>query len=433
MKVIVFLPVKGNSERISNKNTKLLDGKPLFLYTLEKLCDANLFDKVVLDTESKYVESLASYLKNFEILKRDPELATNSTNGNKLLLNEAKYYDADIYVQILCTSPFIKLETIENAINIVKSGEYDSAITVTKEKLYTWDNENTPNYDHQNIPNSINLADTIIETMGLYVISKEALSATKRRIGNKVKHIEVEPLEAIDVNYPHDFKLAHYIAAGLRENKRKLMINTKQFLSSAVLSDALDELGYQNQVIRGLTSNIKDAKIYGVAKTLKLRNLEEGEDYRGIYSALKSYNYTTYNDIIIVQNDASEYAYFGEINASMAIRSGVSGIIIDGMTRDNSEVSKMEFSVFSKGFVCQDVKGRVTTDKINQEIKVQGIKVFPNDVIFADNEGVIIIPKKIEKAVIEKAMIAYKKEKKILIDIASGVSSANIISQYGQF
>ena len=36
MKVVAFLPAKGNSERVENKNIKLLDGKPLFLHNLEK-------------------------------------------------------------------------------------------------------------------------------------------------------------------------------------------------------------------------------------------------------------------------------------------------------------------------------------------------------------------------------------------------------------
>ena len=36
MKVVAFVPAKGTSSRIENKNTRLLDGKPLFLYTLEK-------------------------------------------------------------------------------------------------------------------------------------------------------------------------------------------------------------------------------------------------------------------------------------------------------------------------------------------------------------------------------------------------------------
>ena len=49
-------------------------------------------------------------------MKRDPELATNKTDGHSLFYNEAKKINADIYIQILGTSPFIKPSTIEKGI-----------------------------------------------------------------------------------------------------------------------------------------------------------------------------------------------------------------------------------------------------------------------------------------------------------------------------
>ena len=109
MKIIAFLPAKGTSSRIENKNIKLLDGKPLFLHTLEKLVACDFIDEVYLDSESEEIFSLAENVKcNF--LKRDVSLATNMTDGHSLFYNEAKQVEADIYIQILGTSPFIKKE-----------------------------------------------------------------------------------------------------------------------------------------------------------------------------------------------------------------------------------------------------------------------------------------------------------------------------------
>ena len=84
---------------------------------------------------------------------------------------------------------------------------YDSAVLVKKDKLYTW-NENGPSYDVNNIPNSFNLPDTVIETMGLYIIRRDSALKTKRRIGEIPLQLFASPLEAIDVNYPEDFELA---------------------------------------------------------------------------------------------------------------------------------------------------------------------------------------------------------------------------------
>lgn len=216
-KIAAFLPVKAKSERIKNKNLKLLCGKPLFLYTLEKLLSCDFIDEVFLDSESDEVFEIASGL-NFIKFKRDEKLADNSTNGNKLFLNEIQATDADICIQILCTSPFIKPETIKKGIDIlVNSEDYDSVVLVRKEKLYTWNSESLkPNYDIENIPNSFNLEDTIIETMGLYIIKRDVAFKTGRRIGERPYLLEATALEAIDINYPEDFELAELV---MREKK----------------------------------------------------------------------------------------------------------------------------------------------------------------------------------------------------------------------
>lgn len=183
MKVVAFLPAKGTSSRVENKNIKLLDGKPLFLHTLEKLIECDFIDEVYLDTESDEIIYLASET-NCKILKRDPNLASNTTDGNKLFLNEVNHIKADIYIQILGTSPFIEKETIKKGIDTIKSSDFDSVVLVRKEKLYTW-NEKGPNYNIENIPNSFDLNDTIIETMGLYIVKRETALCTQKRIGNK--------------------------------------------------------------------------------------------------------------------------------------------------------------------------------------------------------------------------------------------------------
>lgn len=430
MKVVAFLPAKGTSSRVESKNLKLLDGKPLFLHTLEKLMECDCIDEVYLDTESEDVIDLASET-NCKVLKRDPNLASNTTDGNKLFLNEVNHTEADIYIQILGTSPFIEKETIRKGVEATKNDEFDSAVLIRRERLYTW-NEKGPNYDIENIPNSFDLGDTIIETMGLYIVKREAALSTQRRIGDKPYLLDATPLEAIDVNWPEDFDLANLIAAGKREKERKLLDNIKSHLTSAMLSDIMDDCDL-NGVLQGFKLNIADKKIFGKAKTLKLRALEDGEDFRGIYNALYSYNAIIPNDIIIVENEISEFAYFGELNANLAIRSGASAAIIGGVTRDTAEVEKLGFPVFSKGSNCKDVRKRATMESYNKTIEIEGIKVSPNDLIFGDNDGIIVIPKKHEDKILKRAFEVIKTESNILVDIANGVGVDQLTKEHGFF
>ena len=153
MKVVAFLPAKGTSERIESKNMKLLNGKPLFLCMLEKLCKCDFIDEVYLDSESDEILNYAPFLRYIP-LKRDSALASNKTDGHQMFYNEVRQVEADIYIQILCTSPFIKPETIQKGVEILKEhDEYDSVVLVKKEKEYWWEN-GQPSYDKFHVPNS---------------------------------------------------------------------------------------------------------------------------------------------------------------------------------------------------------------------------------------------------------------------------------------
>ncbi len=432
MKTVAFLPVKGSSDRVENKNIKLLDGKPLFLHTLEKLLSCEFIDEVYLDTESEEIISIAID-SGCNILRRDPSLANNKTDGNTLFYNEIKQVEADIYIQILGTSPFISPSTIKNGLEALKSNKnYDSAVLVKKDRQYTW-NKKMPNYNINQIPNSIDLDETIIETMGLYIVRSSVARDLKRRIGNAPYLIEATPLDAVDVNWPEEFSLANLIAAGIREKDRKLLDNLKGRMSSCLLSDLLDDLGYPNQVISGFKSNLEHTRVLGRAKTLKLRKLNYGEDFKGIYDALKSYDTIIPGDFILVENEISEYAYFGELNANLAIRSGAVGAFIGGATRDEQQVMDMGFPVFSKGSNCQDVRKRATTESINRPINIGGVAIRPGDLVFADSEGTIIIPQSIESKIIELVIKRGHSENQILSDISNGMAIDAITEKYGFF
>ena len=431
MKVVAFLPAKGTSSRVDNKNIKLLDGKPLFLHSLEKLTECDFIDEVYLDTESEHIIDLASEV-NCKVLKRDPALANNKTDGHQLFMNEVNQVEADIYIQILCTSPFIEKETLRDGVHqLLESNEYDSAVLVREERQYLW-KDGKPTYDVDRIPNSNELAPNVIETMGLYMVKREAALKLNKRIGLTPLILKASPTEAIDVNYPEDFELADLIAAGKRAAKRKLLNNIKTHLTSSMLSDIMDDLGIPG-VIKGPRPNIDSVKVFGRAKTLRLRRLEEGEDFKGIYEALHTYETIVPNDIIVVENEVSQYAYFGELNANLAIRSGASAAIIGGMTRDTAEVKKLGFPVFASGSTCKDVRKRATVDHYNKTIEIEGIKISPEDLIFGDRDGVIVIPKRHEDEVLKTAFDIIRNEKSLLIEISKGKGILDLTKDHGFF
>ena len=438
LKVFAFVPAKGTSERVENKNMRILEGERLYVRALKTLLKCKEIDKVILDTESQEMYDKVSYLP-IEFMKRDAQLANNKTDGHKMFMNEVNHYlDADIYVQLLCTSPFIKPETIDAAIKTLKTNKkYDSAILMKKEKSYFWEN-NKPKYDINNIPNSKDLPDTITESMGLYVSTKESALKTNRRYGNNPLYIYGELEELIDVNNEEDLNFANIYAKGKKCSENEKLEVIKHLVSSPILSDIIDDLYCETgrkhgAVINNWVSNLQNIKLLGRAQTLKLRALKDNEDFNGIYNALDSYKEISKNDVIIVENDLKEFAYFGDLNARLAIRAGASGAIINGATRDLEKTQNLNFPVFSKGYNASDVRKRATLDYINKPINIDGIKITPKDLIFIDNCSMVIIYQEFEDIVMNRVLSVVENENNISSDIFANISVDTILKKSGKF
>lgn len=438
MKVYAFVPAKGTSERVENKNMRFLDGERLYIRALKTLLNCKEIDKVFLDTESEDMYELVDYLP-VTFMKRDPNLANNKTDGHKMFLNEVNSYpEADIYVQLLCTSPFIKSETIDNAIRALKNNkQYDSAILMKKDKFYFWEN-GKPKYDINHIPNSKDLPETIIESMGLYISTKESALRTKRRYGNNPLLIYGSIEELIDVNNPEDLEFAETYAKGLKRKENLELQLIKHLVSSPILSDTMDDLKEETGIKYGCVlnnwkCNIPGTKILGRANTIRLRALKKDEDFRGIYKALESYEGIAENEIIVVENELKEYAYFGDLNARLAIRAGASAAVVDGATRDLNQTQYLNFPVFCKNYNAADVRKRATLDYINKPIKIQNEIITPGDLIFADDCSLVVIYKQTEQIVMDRIIHSLNNEKNIAKDILQNLDVHTILNNRGNF
>jgi len=432
MRVVAIVPAKGSSERVANKNTRPFNGEPLFVYTVRKLLSCHFIDEVFVDSDSDLILDRAKAI-GASCLRRDPSLATNATDGHKLFLNEVESINADIYIQHLCTSPFVEKETIQNALeSVLNNPEFDSAVLCRSEKFYWW-RDGRPAYNMERIPNSVELPSEMSEGMSLYVVRREAAIKTRRRIGDNPSVIVGKPLELVDVNTEDDLKLAEAIVRGQAAQERRVFQILSNILSSPLVSDVCDELGVEGYVPKEFIPNFPNAKFIGRARTLHLRPSETNDKPDAIYEALSSYSVVFENDIIVVQNDCPNLAYFGELNMSLAIRSGAVGAIIGGMTRDGGATSAASFPVFSLGSCAKDIKGRGAVVSINETIDLCGREISPSDVIFADREGIIVLPYWKADAVLKRSLELASKEKKILADIASGESISGILNRYGFF
>lgn len=210
MKVVALVPIKMNNERTPGKNTKLFsDGTPLIQFILKALLDAKEVDET-------YVYCSNEEIKNYMIdgvkyLKRDEKFDTATADINGMFNTFSHEVEADIYVVAHATAPFQMSETIDKGISIVKSGEYDSAVAVTKMLEFFWRDGKPMNYSPERIPRTQDLDPIYVETTGLYIFTKDVIRNLVRRIGDKPYMLEVSRIEATDINDPVDFEIANAI------------------------------------------------------------------------------------------------------------------------------------------------------------------------------------------------------------------------------
>lgn len=434
-KVVAFLPAKGTSERVPNKNLRHFNGEPFFVFSLRKLLACPQVDEVLVDSEDEEVLAIADRLGATR-LPRHPSLATNATDGHELFRSEvaravAAGHDAEVFVQVLCTSPFLRPETIGRLVDELLASDHDSAVLVRSEKVYEW-RDGRPAYGYR-IPNSSSLEPRISEAMSLYAVKRSAALHGGRRIGNDPLLVECRnPAELVDVNTPEDFSFAETVASGIlaRERRRHRMLSV--FLSSALLSDVCDAMGLDAVAGGSFRSNLPDRRVLGRARTLALRPRRTGESAVGIYDALQSYQLVAQDDVIVVRGH-HDCAYFGELNAALAVRSGAQAAIVEGMTRDVAATRAAGFPVWSRGSTCRDVRGRAVVESINEAVVVGQVRVEPSSLVFADEDGVVVIPKEAEEEVLLSALRSLDGEKRVLLDVLAEVGTDEIVRRHGFF
>ena len=211
MKVVSFVPIKLNNERLPGKNTKKFsNGRPLISYILETLLNVSSIDEIYVYCSSPEIKE---YIPDgVDYLERDKYLDLSTTSFNEVLTSFAEKINADIYVLTHATAPFIIKESFEKAIQAVRSGTYDSALSVKKMQEFLWKDGHPFNYDPEHIPRTQDLEPLYTETCGMYVYTSDLIKREKRRVGHAPYLVEVDEIEACDINNPNDFVIADAIA-----------------------------------------------------------------------------------------------------------------------------------------------------------------------------------------------------------------------------
>ena len=214
MKVTLLLPMKGNSERVPNKNLKLFNGKPLFHAIIDELITSKYINKVIINTDSDLIaESAINTYQDFvSIHKRPKNIQGDFVSMNKIIEYDLNNSDSDIYIQTHSTSPLLTVKSLDAAIEkmISKSKDFDSIFSVTKIQTRFYDKNGNPfNHDPKELLRTQDLDPLFEENSGFYIFTKESFkNANNKRIGLNPLMFEIDKIEAIDIDEPSDFTIA---------------------------------------------------------------------------------------------------------------------------------------------------------------------------------------------------------------------------------
>lgn len=210
MKVVSFIPIKLNNQRLPGKNLMELNGKPLCNYLFETINELDIIDeKYVYCSDDKIAEYLPD---NIKLLKRDTYLDGFKVKGLEIIERFVKDVDADVYVLTHVTQPFTKGESIKIAIEKVLSGEYDSAFSAVELQDYLWKDGKPLNYDLKDIVITQDLTPIYMETGAFFIFRKEVFTELGQRIGNKPYIHVIDQFEAVDIDTAEDFEFATVVA-----------------------------------------------------------------------------------------------------------------------------------------------------------------------------------------------------------------------------
>ena len=225
-KILVVVPARGGSKGIPRKNIRLLADKPLIFYAINIAKSSKYVDDVVVSTEDSEIAMIAEKL-GASIVRRSPDLAGDKIPLDPVVFDatvqkEKQAFDEyDIVITVQPTSPLLKTETLDKAIEKFESFDVDTVISVVDDRHLSWgvNEENNSYYPlYSERLNKQYLPKQYKETGSIFATRRSFLTANSR-LGNNVDLIEISHEESIDIDSYEDWWVAeHYL------NKKRIAI-----------------------------------------------------------------------------------------------------------------------------------------------------------------------------------------------------------------
>ena len=214
IKVTATVPMKGNNERVPNKNIRLLNGRPVCYWIIESLSKSKYIDEIIINTDSEKIKEIVSDFKLVKILDRPDFLLGDAVSMQPLLAYDIEHAKNDFIFQTHSTNPLLSTETIDKAIETYFKNldKHDALFSVTPiQQRFYFKNGKAVNHDPQHLIQTQLLEPLFHENSCMYIFSRDTNRKVQNRLGNNPIFFEMDHLESADIDEWHDFLWAEFL------------------------------------------------------------------------------------------------------------------------------------------------------------------------------------------------------------------------------
>jgi len=200
----------------------------------------------------------------------------------------------------------------------------------------------------------------------------------------------------------------------------------------ASVSDAMEKITGKRAYMSHHMRPIFPAKFAGFAVTVLLKK-EENQDPNALGGMLAAIDQGTANSVYVMKvEDGADIAGMGGLMGTAMAARNFSGAVIDGGVRDVAYLQKIGFPVFGLGIVPSTSVGHYRFGGSNIPVVCDGVPVSAGDIIAADNDGVVAIPRASAAEVLKLAREMDFKEHSMYATIEKLKSIVEAVRQFGR-
>jgi regulator of RNase E activity RraA len=206
----------------------------------------------------------------------------------------------------------------------------------------------------------------------------------------------------------------------------------REHLSTALVCDALDAEGLRQQSprvqLRQLTGT---GLLVGRCRTTLWADMAYA-DPRPYELELRAVDACQPDEVLIAACAGStRSAIWGELLSTAARNGGCVGAIVDGLVRDVRRMREMGFAVYALGTSPYDSLNRQRVIDLDVAVEIAGVAFHPGDLVFADEDGVVVVPRQVEAGVLQRAWDKAHAENVTRDAIRGGMKALAAYEKYG--